>query len=265
MSNRTSPWPNGVPCWADVMATDVRASGTFYTAVLGWKVPEPEEQWGGYVTAEADGQMVGGIGLVQQGARAAWTLYLATDDAEGVGARAAEHGGSVLAPVMDVGPLGRMAILVDPSGAVFGLWQAGTMIGAGLVNEPGGLVWEDLRSTDPDAARSFCSALFGYEYEALDMAGPDYTTFRLPDEPHPLGGVGGLMGLPDGTSSSWLVYFAVADVDAAVAAAAQAGGTVVAPPLDTPFGPMACLADPDGATFMVMAVDPAQPAPDRSG
>ena len=265
MSIRTSPWPNGVPCWADVMATDVRASGAFYSAVFGWTVPEPEDQWGGYVTAEQDGQMVAGIGPVQEGAPAAWTLYFATDDAEGLVARAPEHGGSVLGPVIDVGPLGRMAILADPSGAVFGLWQAGTMIGAGMVNEPGGLVWEDLRSTDPDAARAFYGALFGYEYEALDMAGPDYATFRLPSEPHVLGGMGGLMGLPDGTRSHWLVYFSVADTDAAVAAAEQGGGRVVAPPMDTPFGRMACLADPDGAVFMVMTTDPSQPGPDRTG
>jgi hypothetical protein len=265
MSTRTSPWPNGVPCWADVMATDVRASGAFYAAVLGWTVPEPEEQWGGYVTAEAGGRSVAGIGPVQQGAPAAWTLYLATDDVEGLVARAPEHGGTVLGPVMDVGDVGRMAVLADPSGAAFGLWQAGTMIGAGVVNEPGSLVWEDLRSTDPEAARSFYAALFGFEYEVLEMAGPDYATFRLPSEPHVLGGMGGLMDLPDGTPSSWLVYFQVADADAAVAAAEQAGGTVVAPPMDTPFGRMACLADPDGATFMVMTTDPAQPGPDRSG
>ena len=265
MSTRTSPWPNGVPCWADVSATDVRASGAFYTAVLGWAVPEPDEQWGGYVTAEADGRMAAGIGPLQDGGPAAWTLYLATDDVEGLTARAAEHGGTVLAPVMDVGPLGRMAVLADPSGAPFGLWQAGTMIGASVVNEPGSLVWEDLRSTDPDAARAFYGALFGFRYETLEMAGPDDATFGLPSEPHVLGGMGGLMGLPAGTPSHWLVSFQVADADAATAAAERAGGTVVAPPEDTPFGRMARLADPDGATFMVMTTDPSQPGPDRSG
>ncbi len=265
MSIRTSPWPSGVPCWADVSARDVRATGAFYTAVLGWTVPEPDEQWGGYVTAEAEGHPVAGLGPLQDGAPPAWTLYLATDDVEGAVTTAQEHGGRVLAPVMDVGPLGRMAILSDPSGAVFGLWQAGTMIGATLVNEPGGLVWEDLRSSDPQAARSFYDALFGFEHEFLEMAGPDYAVFRLPDEPHALGGIGGLMGLPDGTPSHWLVYFSVADTDAATAAAERGGGTVVASPMDTPFGRMACLADPDGATFMVMTTDPAQPGPDRGG
>ena len=265
MSTRTSPWPKGIPCWADVMAADVRAGGAFYGAVLGWSVPEPEEQWGGYVVAEVGGAATAGLGPQQPDARNAWTLYFATDDVDGTVAAVQVHGGAVLAEPMDVGPLGRMAIVADPPGAAFGLWQAGTMIGASLVNEPGGLVWEDLRSTDPDAARSFYSALFGYEYDALDMAGPDYATFRLPTETHVLGGMGGLMGLPDGTASHWLVYFQVADADAATAAAERAGGTVVSPPVDTPFGRMACLADPDGATFMVMTTDPSQPGPDRSG
>ena len=265
MSTRTSPWPTGTPCWADVMASDVRAAGAFYSAVLGWTVPEPEEQWGGYVTAEKDGQQVAGIGPVQEGARAAWTLYLATDDADGTVARAQEQGGSVLAPVMDVGPLGRMAILVDPAGAVFGLWQGGTMIGAGLVNEPGALVWEDLRSTDPDAARSFYGALFGYEYDPVEMAGPDYAVFRLPSEQAPLGGTGGMMDSPEGTRSHWLVYFGVADTDAAVAAAEAAGGSVLAPAKDTQFGRMAWLADPDGAAFTVMSIDDTARTPDRSG
>jgi hypothetical protein len=265
MSIRTSPWPHGIPCWADVSATDVRASGAFYTAVFGWTVPEPEEQWGGYVTAEADGSMVAGIGPRQEGAPAAWTVYLASDDAEHAVAQATEHGGGVLAPLMEVGPLGRMAILSDPSGAVFGVWQAGTMIGASLVNEPGSMVWEDLRSSDPDAARAFYGALFGYEYEPIELAGPDYTTFRLPSEQAPLGGMGGMMDSPDGTPSHWLVYFAVADTDAAVAAAEAAGGSVLAPAKDTQFGRMAWLADPDGAAFTVMQVDPSAPTPDRSG
>lgn len=265
MSIRTSPWPDGVPCWADVMATDVRAAGAFYSAVLGWTVPEPEEQWGGYVTAGADGQLVAGIGPVQEGARAAWTLYLATADVEGVVVRASEHGGSVLAPATDVGPLGRMAVVVDPAGAVVGLWQAGTMIGAGRVNEPGALVWEDLRASDPDASRAFYGALFGVEYDRVEMAGPDYTTFRLPSEQAPLGGMGGMMDSPDGTRSHWLVYFGVADTDAAVAAAEAAGGQVLAPAKDTQFGRMARLADPDGAAFTVMSIDPSAPTPDRSG
>ncbi len=265
MSVRTSPWPAGVPCWVDLMASDVAASSAFYRAVLGWSVAEPDDQAGGYVVAEVAGAAVAGIGPEQPGARRAWTLYFASDDADATAAAAVELGGTVLLAPGDVGPHGRMSLLADPSGAVFGLWQAGTMIGASLVNEPGGLLWEDLRSTDPAKAQDFYASVFGYRIDPLEMAGEDYGTFRLPEEEQPLGGIGGLMGLPEGTPSHWLVYFAVSDVDAAVAAAERGGGRVVEPAFDSPFGRMAALADPDGAVFMAMASDPAAPGPDRAG
>ena len=85
---------------------------------------------------------------------------------------------------MDVGAIGRMAILTDPSGARVRALAGRDDHRRGPGQQAGGLVWEDLRSTDPDAARSFYGALFGYEYEALEMAGPDYATFKLPTEPH---------------------------------------------------------------------------------
>jgi len=258
-------WLAGVPCWVDISVPDVRASSSFYSTLLGWHVAEPDEQYGGYVVADVAGAAAAGIGPEQPGAPTAWTVYLATDDAEATAARVTAHGGTVVVPPLEVGPMGRMAVASDPSGAFFGLWQAGTMIGAEWVNEPGGLVWEDLRSTDPARAQEFYRGVFGYRLDPLEMAGPGYATFALPDEPAPLGGMGGLMGLPDGTPSHWLVYFAVADTDLAVAAAQGAGGRVVAPAFDTEFGRMAGLADPDGAVFMVMEVDPTQPAPDRSG
>ena len=253
MSIRSARWRSGVPCWADVMAPDVESAGRFYSAVLGWTVPEPDdEKWGGYVVAHVDGAAAAGIGPGQQGARAAWTMYFASDDADAHAATARAAGGVVLSDPGDVGPLGRMAILTDPSGAVFGLWQAGTMIGAELVNEPGGLVWEDLRSSDPARAQEFYRELFDFRLDPMEMAGADYSTFALAGESAPLGGMGGLMGLPEGTPSHWLVYFAVTDTDTAVAAAEASGGSVIAPAMDTEYGRTAGLADPAGAVFMVV-------------
>jgi predicted enzyme related to lactoylglutathione lyase len=164
---------------------------------------------------------------------------------------------------MDVADLGRMAILSDPTGTVFGLWQAGTMIGAELVNEPGGLVWEDLRSSEPAKAQEFYRELFGFRIDPLAMAGPDYATFALAGEQAPLGGMGGMMDAPAGTPSHWLVYFAVTDTDTAVAAAEAAGGSVVVPAKDTEYGRLAGLADPSGAVFMVMGTT-GEGTPDRA-
>jgi uncharacterized protein len=266
MTIRTSPWPAGVPCWLDLATDNVDAAQQFYTAVMGWSFPVLDEDYGGYVIAQVKGQAAAGIGPMQGGQeRPTWTLYLASDNAEDTEAAVREHGGAVLSPTGDVGPLGRMCIAADPSGAVFGIWQAINHIGASLVNEPGGLTWEDLRSTDPAAAQSFYGGVFGYEFHELPMAGADYSTFHLSGDPAPLGGMGGMMGAAEGTPSHWLVYLSVADADAAVATVEAHGGSVVAPAFDSPFGRMAVVADPAGAVFYLAQIAPDQTQPDRAG
>ncbi len=261
MSIRTSPWPPGVPCWTDLMAPDVGAARAFYGAVVGWTFRDTGDEYGGYVIAEASGAAAAGIGPVQEGARTAWTVYFATDDADASAARVVELGGTVVRPPGDVGPLGRMAIATDPTGAPFGLWQGGQHIGAGVVNEPGGLTWEDLHTTDPDAARTFFAGLFDFRFEEIPDAG-DYRIMFRPGEEAPLGGIGGLDS--GGGPPQWFVYFGVADTPAAAAAAEQGGGSVVAPPYETPYGHMAALADPGGAVFLVVQ-DDGTSQPDRAG
>jgi uncharacterized protein len=266
MSVRTSPWPPGVPCWADLTTPDVAAAQPFYAAVLGWSFPPADDAYGGYVIAEADGSTVAGIGPLTNGGQSpAWTLYLASDDADKTAAAISEAGGTVLAAPFDVGPLGRMLIAIDPSGGAFGVWQAGTHIGASLVNASGGITWEDLRSTNPDAARAFYGQVFGFDFHALEDAGPEYTTFHLTGEEAPLGGIGPMFGEADGTPSHWLVYFSVPDVDASLAAADSHGARLAGPAFDTPYGRMASLLDPAGAAFLLVQTDPNQELPDWSG
>ncbi len=261
MSTRSTPWTPGTPCWADLMADDVEAAGRFYASVLGWEVPAPDEQFGGYVVAHVAGASTAGIGPTQPGARTAWTLYFATEDADATSAAITAHGGSLVAPARDVMDLGRMVIAADPSGAMFGLWQAGTFVGSQLVGEPGCLAWEDLRSTEPAAAQAFYTGLFGFATTPVEMAGPDYVTFGPAADAAPYGGIGPMMG--DEGPSHWLVYFAVESADAACAAATAAGGTVPAPPFDTPYGRMAPVVDPEGATFWVYENNTGQPVPER--
>lgn len=264
MSTRTSRWPAGVPCWVDLSAPDVSAAQSFYADVLGWTFDEDDdERYGGYTIALAGGSAAAGIGpQPQEGMQAAWTLYFASDDADATAAAVEKQAGTLLYQPDDVGPLGRMFIGIDPTGAPFGVWQAGQYIGAGVVNEPGALVWEDLRSPDPDTARAFYTDVFGFRTEPVEMAGPDYTTFSLPEEAAPLGGIGGMMGA-EGVPAHWLVYFGVVDTPAAVAAAERSGGSVLLPVMDSPFGRLAVLADPTGARFSVIETDGTQP--DRSG
>lgn len=256
MPLRTSPWPAGTPCWADLAVTDVPLAQAFYGAVLGWTFAGE-----GYVLAQTQGMAAAGIGpALERGLPAAWTLYLATDDADATAEQVTDAGGTLLLPPADSGSNGRMFVAADPTGAVFGGWQAGTHIGAGIHSEPGGLVWEDLRSPDPDRARAFYAAVFGYETKPLEMASADYTTFHAPGDPAPQGGIGGMFGLD--APPHWLVYFGVADTDLALEQALGHGGTVPAPAAESPFGRMGTITDPFGATFVVVQTDGSS-TPDR--
>jgi predicted enzyme related to lactoylglutathione lyase len=249
------------------MTPDVAVAQQFYGAVVGWTFQDTDDEFGGYTIAEARGAAAAGIGPLQPGAPTAWTMYLASDDADKTAAAVTENGGTLLLEPGDVGDLGRMFVAIDPTGAAFGVWQAGTHIGASLVNEPGGLNWEDLRSPDPDAARAFYSAVFGYETRPIGDEDPDYTTFHLPGDGIPLGGIGGMEMMGSAAAEippHWVVYFAVADADAAVAAAREGGGAVLADPFDTPYGRMGGLLDPGGASFWIMQNRDGA-GPDRDG
>jgi predicted enzyme related to lactoylglutathione lyase len=251
MPTRDTPWPAGTPCWVDLSSPDLPKAVEFYRSVLGWTLVDMGAEFGNYHIAQVDGRSAAGIGPVMTAEQpSAWTVYLATDDADATAKMITENGGTLLFEPMDVADRGRMAIAGDSTGGVFGIWQAKSMIGTGVYNEPGGLVWEDARLTDTAAGKRFYSDVFGYTYQPVDGAPDDYATFHGGGDP--LGGMGGMMGLPEGTPSHWVAYFAVADAAAAVAAVETGGGTVLMPAQDTPYGRMAAVADPFGATFMLM-------------
>jgi predicted enzyme related to lactoylglutathione lyase len=249
---RHDSWPTASPCWADLGTPDVAASSAFYSELLGWTIGEPSPEFGGYVMAFRDEAPAAGIGPVQDGAPAAWTLYFSTPDIERDVAATVASGGAALSPVMQIGPLGSMVVLADPPGAAFGLWQPADFAGFAITGEAGGFAWCDLRSSDPDAARDFYGALLGWTFTPLEMAGPDYSTWGVPgDEAEFRGGLGGMMG-NDGIPPHWLVYLTVDDADTAAETTTRLGGTVLAPPFDSPFGRMVPVSDPHGAALWLV-------------
>lgn len=136
----------GTFSWVELATPDPRAAVTFYRSLFGWEAEEnpiPEEAGGGvYTMLLVDGERVAGLSeqpIAQRdaGVPPNWFSYVTVADADAASARAAELGGTVHAGPFDVMDTGRMAVIADPSGAMFGVWQAGTSIGATLVNEPG--------------------------------------------------------------------------------------------------------------------------------
>lgn len=242
----------GTPCWVDLGTTSPDDAAGFYGAVFGWSVAPAAPNSGGYRMALLGSHPVAGIGPVAQpGIPPSWTTYISVDSADETARRVADHGGAVLMPPMDVFSFGRMAVFQDPQGAVFAVWQPGTHVGAGLVNEANTLAWNELMADDVESAKDFYGAVFGWTSHDEPMPEMTYTTFQMEGQP-----VAGMMprppGVPAQVPSCWNVYFAVDDVDATCERAAECGGSVMMGPMDIAPGRFAVLSDPQGAPFHVI-------------
>jgi predicted enzyme related to lactoylglutathione lyase len=253
MVTRDTRWPAGTPCWVDVSVDDVPKAIAFYQALFGWDIQVGGPEVGGYSIAHLDNRIVAAVSPKYGPAEAppAWTTYLATDDVDATADKIKGAGGQLLAGPMDVMSEGRMAIALDTAGAVFGLWQGGNTTGVGLADVPGTLSWNEQMSRDFHASKAFYQAVFGYEYQDMSAEGFKYAALMV--DAHEVGGLGEYPeGTPQETPAAWSVYFAVEDADAAVAKAAELGGTVVQPVRDSPYGRIGVVADNHGAVFSLI-------------
>lgn len=251
MATRDTPWPDGTPCWADLMTTDIEGARSFYGDLFGWEFDIGPAETGNYSTALIDGKRVAGIFTMDADHPPVWSTYLATSDADATCDDAVRAGGTVISPPMDVMDLGRMTVLKDPTGGTFGTWQAGTHLGFQLSNETGAVIWDELLTRDYDAAREFYAAVFSYTYTEFGDAGFQYSTAEV--DGNTVGGIGALPeGAPADVPAHWRVYFAVDDADEAIARAVSIGAEVIRPAMDMPYGRHADLSDPQGAFFSVI-------------
>ena len=279
-------YPAGVPCWVDLSQDDPGRTAAFYSGLFGWDVEDmmPPGAPGHYFTATIGGRLVAAVGsrpdAIPPGT--GWTTYVWVDSADDAVARALELGGSVIMPAMDIFDAGRTAVLADPEGAIFAVWQAGRHRGAQAVNEPGTWNFSGLHARDPEAALAFYGGLFGWEGGEPDPGAGDTILVRRPgygehletlqpgiaqgmaDMGAPEGfvdAVAWLVPLGEGEEPHWDVAFAVADADAAAATAEKLGGTVLMPPTDMPWVRTTMIRDPQGAVFTASKFVP----PDREG
>lgn len=249
MPRRTS-YAEGTPNWVELETGDVAAAKAFYGPLFGWTFEDSPTPGGlTYSLAHKSGGVVAAIVPSAPDASSApvWNTYLAVDDIDAAVKRAKKAGGTILLPATDVPHAGRVAFVADPTGASVGLWQAGSHIGATVVNEPGALIWNELIASDLALAERFYRAVVGLVAESSDMGHGPYTTLKCRGEAV----AGATRPAVEGQRSHWHVYFSVADAAEAASAAAALGGDVLAGPLDTPIGPMAAIRDPLGAVFSV--------------
>jgi uncharacterized protein len=246
MPTRSTPWPDGTPCWIDYGASDVDAAKDFYGRLFGWEFEDSGAEFATYHLATKNGEQVCGLApLSTPEDSPAWTTYFATDDAEAAAERIRQAGGSIVVEPMDLGPIGKMAIAFDSQGSGLGVWQARERTGVRVYNEPGALIWSEALLDDPASAREFYSAVFGFSFdEAPDAEG--HATFAIDGSP-----AGDLGGREPGLPQGWIVCFAVESVEDTVAKVEAAGGKVTTGQRDTHVGRLTVLEDPWGAPFSV--------------
>jgi predicted enzyme related to lactoylglutathione lyase len=250
MGERTKYTP-GTFSWTDLTTSDQDGAKAFYSALFGWQITDtPVDESTSYSMAALDGKPVAGISPQPQqqrdnGVPPLWNSYITVDDADAAVERAKELGANVHAPAFDVMQAGRMGVIQDPQGAYFLVWQPREHIGAGLVNAPGALIWNELGSPDMEGSASFYGQLFGWT--TTPMEGDMPYQVILTSEGRQNGGIRPPMS--PGAPPFWLVYFAVGDLDAAVAKVTELGGAVLGEPTDIGIARIAVATDPQGAVF----------------
>ena len=239
-----------VPGWVD-LATDLDKGKAFYSGLFGWEIPEGSEKTAFYSNAALKGKSVAGIYLQEKGMPSFWTTYIIVENVDDVAKKVKDAGGQVVMAPMDVMDYGRMAVLADPAGAVFGVWQPGTHKGAEIVTEPGAYTWSELITTDVEGAKAFYRDVFGWSGDTQTSGPIEYTQWMIGDRP-----VGGMMQKPDVMPAEvpphWGVYFAVASIDDGLAKLKELGGSVMMDPIDTPAGKVAPVTDSHGANFSII-------------
>jgi uncharacterized protein len=237
------------PAWVDLASKDPAASRDFYAKLFGWQIEvNPDPQYGGYALAKIDGQDVAGIGGTQSPEQpTAWSVYIATDDAEELGRRVQAAGGTVVAPAFDVGDQGKMAVFQDPSGAFISGWQSSRM-GGFQAQGANTFSWAELSARGLGKALPFYKEVFGWSARTTGDDTQPYTEFQVDGE-----SVGGAMEMnpmvPAEVPSYWMAYFVVENVDRAFKKAIDAGARELAAPQDYPGGRFAIVSDPQGAAF----------------
>jgi predicted enzyme related to lactoylglutathione lyase len=250
----------GTFSWVELATPDPGAAKGFYGDLFGWEPednPIPADAGGGvYTILKLGGESVGALYEQMQDQRDAgippnWLSYVTVADADDAVARAKELGGAVQAGPFDVMTQGRMAVISDPSGAVFAVWQARDSIGATLVNDPGCLTSNELSTNDVLRASEFYGGLFGWDVNEVDTGGaPPYWTIQHGGAAEGRnGGMRELAPEQQGVPPHWMPYFTAASIDDALATITGGGGAVHAGPIEIPAGRFAVVSDPQGAFF----------------
>jgi len=254
MSTQTPSNAPGMFCWIELMTSDQAAAKKFYTSLFGWTADDNPMGPGFFYTIfRLQGKQVGGGYTLMPDQVAAnvppnWLVYVAVESADATVDKARGLGAKVIAGPIDVMDLGRMAIISDPTGAVFAIWQAKQQKGMEIMGADGTFSWADLNTGDPKRAADFYSALFGWKLEKGEHD-PEGGYLHIKNGEHYIGGIP--PARPEQSAPPhWLIYFHASDCDAYSNKAKSLGANVCFGPVTLEdVGRFSIAADPQGAYF----------------
>lgn len=246
--------PEGSPIWYELMTDTPDAAQAFYAPVMGWSFDTPPGGTGDdyRMFTAPDGAGVGGV--IPAPAPANWAVYFSVADVDAMAARVVDLGGRIHLGPQDIPDMGRFAVVADPQGATFCLMRddSGQASTAFAPLQAGHCSWNELVTSDQDAALGFYGRLFGWTRAGAMPMGEmgDYTFLG-----HGGGMIGAVMTNPQpGAAAFWNFAFTVPDIDRARMAVEAGGGTVRQDPVALPGDEgdwMIQIADPQGARLML--------------
>ncbi|MGA2356387.1 MAG: VOC family protein [Terriglobales bacterium] len=243
-------------CWIELHTTDQAAAKTFYGSLFGWAPHDGPMGPNDYYTEfKLQGREAAAACTLRpdeksQGIPPYWMIYISVDNADAASAKAQQLGGKAFGPAFDVMDAGRMAVVQDPTGAVFCVWQAKKNAGIGIAQVNGTLCWADLSTPDTKRASDFYSALFGWQLITDPKDPSGYV--HIKNGEHHIGGIPPASYRQPGMPAHWMAYFQVDDVDATANKAKEMGAKLHLPPMSMEgVGRMSVIADPQGAAFSI--------------
>jgi predicted enzyme related to lactoylglutathione lyase len=257
----------GRPIWYELMTPDPAAVAPFYRAVFGWEIPEEGMAMpNGSEYREikrADGGNIGGTltlrpQMAAGGAQSGWMTYFHVDDIDAAVAKAQGLGASVHMPPSTMNGIGRMAMIADPQGAPLYLMSPippaddpNAQSDVFDVEKAGHCRWNELETSNEPAATHFYKELFGWSADNSMPMG-EHGVYRFVEcNGVAIGAINPWK--PEFMPVSWLPYFGVEDIDAACAAAENAGGIITHAVHEVPGGDFIFTAkDPGGASLGVV-------------
>jgi len=243
-------------CWIEVATTDQSDAKKFYSGLFGWEVNDmpmgPSEVYTIFRLEGRDAAAGCTLRPEQKGVPPHWMLYITVENADAAAARAPKAGGKVCAPAFDVMDAGRMAVITDPTGGTFCVWQPGRSNGIGIAGVDGTLCWADLNTPDPARAGKFYTEMFGWRISDDTDDNPPSGYMHIQNGEEFIGGIPPAKHHHPGAPAHWLPYFYTSNCDATAARAKQLGAKFhMEPSTMENVGRFAVVADPQGATFAI--------------